>query len=106
MKPTWKLLGLAVACSACCALPIAGTLLAGLGLGGIGTAVAGWGAGLAALTVGLAVTFPWKHLSCSSPAQASDDYGCSRTIRATGSNSAACIQRNWRTALSIPHDRA
>ena len=105
MKPVWKRLGLTAACVACCALPIAGMLLVGLGLGGIGTAIAGWGAGLAALAVGLAVTFPWKRSSRSSPPQGIEDYGRNRKAPATGPNAATCTRRNWRAALSVPHDR-
>ena len=49
MKPALKLLGLGAACIACCSIPAMGSLLVGLGLGGLGAASLGWGAGLALL---------------------------------------------------------
>jgi hypothetical protein len=49
MKPVVKLLGLGAACVACCSFPAVGSLLVGLGLGGLGAASLGWGVGLVVL---------------------------------------------------------
>ena len=47
LKPAATVLGLGVARAACCSGPIAGAVVWGVGLAGLGTAWLGWGVGLA-----------------------------------------------------------
>jgi hypothetical protein len=56
MKPTSKILGLAVACAACCALPSVIPMLTAAGIASVGLATAGWtAAGFSVLAIGIAV---------------------------------------------------
>jgi len=45
------LLGVSVACAACCSGPVIGSIVWAVGLAGLGTAWLGWGVGLALLGV-------------------------------------------------------
>lgn len=77
MKPATKLLGLTAACAACCAIPAAFPLLAGIGLTGIGAA-AGWSGGAAVLIAIMATAMmivAWRRRSAAACATAGE-CGC------------------------------
>ena len=65
-------LGLGIACLACCAVPLLGTGLAGLGLAGLGVAWLDWRLGLLPLAIAavglVALRLATRHAStCKSP---------------------------------------
>ena len=67
------MVGLGVACAACCSVPIAGSIVWAVSLAGLGTVWLGWGVGLALLAaLGLSAVlyrFLRKHAaSCTSTA--------------------------------------
>jgi|APTNR8051073442_1049403.scaffolds.fasta_scaffold67185_2 hypothetical protein len=50
MKKVWAVFGVAAACAACCTIPLALPLLAGLTVSGLGLATLAWQAAAAVLT--------------------------------------------------------
>jgi hypothetical protein len=80
MKNTYKVLGLGAACVACCSLPAIGSLLVGLGLGGLGAASLGWGIGFAILAgAGVALLLITRRRKAAACDTTGSGCGCAGT---------------------------
>ncbi len=76
-KSALGLFGLTAACAACCAIPVALPLIAGLGIGGgLGTAALGWEAGIGLLLAGSALGLVMMRRRAAASTACSTDGSC------------------------------